>query len=42
MTNDELMEKAKRIAAGDPTSFGRLEYQAIIRMLLAMLTLTPP
>ena len=36
MTNDELMEKAKRIAAGDPTSFGRLEYVAIIRMLLAM------
>lgn len=36
MTDAELMEKAKRIAAGDPTSFGRLEYQAIIRMLLAM------
>ena len=36
MTDAELMEKAKRIAAGDPTSFHRLEYQAIIRMLLAM------
>lgn len=36
MTNDELMEKAKRIAAGDPSSFGRLEYMAIIKMLLAL------
>ena len=35
MAYDELMEKAKRIAASDPTSFGRLEYQAIIRMLLS-------
>ena len=35
MADDELMEKAKRIAAGDPTSFHRLEYQAIISMLLS-------